>query len=117
MANKGWSKVDAYDAARKEFYDLRMEQDIERRVAEEEARAVGATFGMSYMEIGIELEGKALEAWKVKAHQLLTLKRGRAAAFSGGSADEEETPAVALADGLIEEGEAEEKMPAAPARA
>jgi small subunit ribosomal protein S23 len=85
MENEGKTKMEAYDIARKEFYDLRMQEDIERRVAAEEARAVGAKFGKSYIEIGIELEEKALQQWKEKAIQLLQLKRGRQAAFSGAS--------------------------------
>jgi small subunit ribosomal protein S23 len=93
MENGGKSKVEAYDAARKEFYDLRMQEDIERRVAVEEARAVGATFGKSYIDIGIELEEKALNQWKEKAIALLQLKRGRQAAFSGAS-EEEDVPAA-----------------------
>jgi small subunit ribosomal protein S23 len=94
MENEGKSKMEAYDIARKEFYDLRMQEDIERRVAAEEARAVGANFGKSYIELGIELEEKALQQWKEKAIQLLQLKRGRQAAFSGAS-EEVEGPEVA----------------------
>lgn len=94
MENEGKSKMEAYDIARKEFYDLRMQEDIERRVAAEEARAVGAKFGKSYIEIGIELEEKALQQWKEKAIQLLQLKRGRQAAFSGAAEEVEEPPAA-----------------------
>ena len=114
MENENHTKVEAYDIARKEFYDLRMEQDIERRVAEEEARAVGATFGKSYIEIGIELEGKALDQWKEKAHQLLTLKRGRAAAFSGSSAAEDEDETVA-ASAAAADATSEDAAPVLPA--
>ena len=88
------NKVQAYDIARKEFYDLRMQEDIERRIASEEALSVGAKFGKSYIEIGIELENAALEQWKKKALALLQLKRGRQAAFSGASAEEGDTPAA-----------------------
>lgn len=92
MENQGRTKVEAYDIARKEFYDLRMREDIERRVTAEEALSVGAKFGKSYMDIGIELEQRALEQWKEKAIALLQLKRGRQAAFSGTT---EEDPATA----------------------
>ncbi|CCX32691.1 mitochondrial ribosomal protein S25 [Pyronema domesticum] len=99
MENKGLTRSEAYDIARKEFYDLRMEEDIERRIAQEEALAVGAQFGKTYLEVGIELEDKALAEWKVKALEVLTIRRGRMAAFSGASMDEEPAPAAAAAEG------------------
>jgi len=95
MENEGLSQDEAYDVARKEFYDLRMQEDIERRVAKEEALAVGATFGKSYLDIGIELETQALEQWKAKALAFLELKRGRQAAFSGTATEEDDTAATA----------------------
>ncbi|KAL8945917.1 MAG: hypothetical protein Q9222_007612, partial [Ikaeria aurantiellina] len=57
----------AYDIARKEFYDLRLQQDIERRVAKEEAMATGAYFGKSVLQVGMELEDKVFEEWKAWA--------------------------------------------------
>jgi small subunit ribosomal protein S23 len=103
MKNKHMPREQAYDLARREFYDLRMQEDIERRVATEEALAVGAQFGKSYMEIGLDLERKALEDWKNKASELLTLRRGRQAAFSGAAAEEEEATPAALEGGATEE--------------
>ncbi|KAL4809024.1 37S ribosomal protein S25, mitochondrial [Aspergillus unguis] len=58
------TKNDAYDIARREFYRLRLEEDIERRVAAEEAQATGANFGPTYLEVGMELENKEYENWK-----------------------------------------------------
>ena len=107
MANESLSQVQAYDKARKEFYDLRMQEDIERRIAMEEAKATGATFGKSYIDIGVELEAKALEDWKAKAIALLQLKAGQRAAFSGGQQvedDEEVVAAVAGEDAADEAG-------------
>ena len=57
----------AYDHARHEFYAVRHEEDVERRVAKEEALATGAHFGKTYLEIGMELEDKIFEAWKAWA--------------------------------------------------
>lgn len=96
-------KMQAYDKARKEFYDLRMQEDIERRIAIEEARATGAHFGKGYMDIGIELEAKALADWKEKAIELLTLKAGQKAAFSGGTEVEDEPVAAPAEDATEEE--------------
>jgi len=114
MENQGKSKIEAYDIARKEFYDLRMREDIERRVTAEEALSVGAKFGKSYMDIGIELEQKALERWKEKAIALLQLKRGRQAAFSGTS-EEDDGAATPVPEAILDVGEEGVAAPAAEA--
>ncbi|KAL4798882.1 mitochondrial ribosomal protein S25 [Aspergillus venezuelensis] len=61
------TKSTAYDIARREFYRLRLQEDIERRVAAEEAEATGANFGPTYLEIGMELENQQHEVWKTWA--------------------------------------------------
>lgn len=58
------SKEAAYDIVRKEFYTLRQREEIERRIAAEEATHVGAYFGKSRLEIGMELEAKTWDKWK-----------------------------------------------------
>ncbi|KAL4927170.1 mitochondrial 37S ribosomal protein mS23 [Aspergillus undulatus] len=58
------TKSVAYDIARREFYRLRLQEDIERRVAAEEAEATGANFGPTQLEIGMELESRVYENWK-----------------------------------------------------
>lgn len=58
------TKSRAYDIARREFYRLRLQEDIERRVAAEEAQATGATFGPTRLEIGMQLENQQHEIWK-----------------------------------------------------
>ncbi|OJJ03676.1 hypothetical protein ASPVEDRAFT_152142 [Aspergillus versicolor CBS 583.65] len=58
------TKSRAYDVARREFYRLRLQEDIERRVAAEEAQATGATFGPTRLEIGMQLENQQHEIWK-----------------------------------------------------
>lgn len=92
MENKGLGETDAYDHARREFYELRMKQDIERRVAAEEALAVGAQFGKSYLEIGIEMEQKALEMWKEVATADIIKRRGRSTFTVSDFEEEPEAP-------------------------
>ncbi|KAL4873186.1 hypothetical protein BDV12DRAFT_160544 [Aspergillus spectabilis] len=58
------TKSAAYDIARREFYRLRLQEDIERRVAAEEAEATGATFGPNRIDISMELEKQQYEIWK-----------------------------------------------------
>ena len=60
-------KRKAYDTTRREFYRLRQFEEVERRVALEEAKHVGAYFGKSRMDVGMLLEDNEFEKWKVWA--------------------------------------------------
>ncbi|OBT86355.1 hypothetical protein VE02_03803 [Pseudogymnoascus sp. 03VT05] len=74
----------AYDQARKEFYDFRHQEDVERRVAKEEALATGAYFGKSMLEIGMELEDKTYESWKQWAqNEVEVIEQQRSAQYTG----------------------------------
>ena len=77
------TKSAAYDIARREFYRLRLKEDIERRVAAEEAEATGANFGPSYLEIGMQLENEQHERWKAWARTEAQVIDQRAASLSG----------------------------------
>ncbi len=78
------SPAQAYDQARKEFYELRLQEDVERRVAKEEAEATGAYFGKSMLEIGMELEDKVFEEWKEwAAGEVLLMEQKQAAMYTG----------------------------------
>lgn len=57
------TKGEAYDQARREFYQLRMREDIERRVAREEAEAYGAYWGITNLDLGMQLEDKEYNRW------------------------------------------------------
>ena len=84
MEQNGLSKNEAYDMARKEFYALRHEEEVERRVAKEEALWVGATFGKGPLEVGMELEDKAYEGWRKWAlEEIQTMERMRDSAYTG----------------------------------
>ncbi|KAL8733370.1 MAG: hypothetical protein Q9166_002194 [cf. Caloplaca sp. 2 TL-2023] len=74
----------AYDQARKEFYAMRLQQDIERRIAKEEAMATGAYFGKTTLQIGMELEDKIFEEWKAWASaEVIRQEQRRAAMYTG----------------------------------
>ena len=79
------SKAAAYDMARKEFYEHRLLQDTERRVAREEALHHGARFGPSLMEIGMHLEDKEYERWRQWAVKEAEVMEQRAAAVYTGT--------------------------------
>jgi small subunit ribosomal protein S23 len=97
----------AYDIARGEFYALRHEEDVERRVAKEEALSTGAYFGKSILEIGMELEDQSYEEWKrwaMKEVQLLNQQRD--AAYTRFDSTEEDTVNTAAPDPDLVEMEA-----------
>lgn len=73
----------AYDIARKEFYAHRLREDIERRVAAEEAEAVGADFGQSINQRSVELENKMYDDWEKWSRQSVMENMQRNAAFTG----------------------------------
>jgi small subunit ribosomal protein S23 len=91
MNHEGMGKRQAYDKARKEFYALRQQEDVGRRVAIEEARYVGAYFGKNNLQVGMEIEDKVYEDWKAWAQEEMVkgeLKRNEAYTSFG----EAETP-------------------------
>ena len=85
----GITPAQAYDQARKEFYEQRLQEDVERRVAKEEATSTGAYFGPSVLDIGMALEDKEYEKWKVWAqNEVDALAQKNAAMYSDGIANE-----------------------------
>ncbi|KAF3930967.1 hypothetical protein ABW19_dt0201001 [Dactylella cylindrospora] len=89
MENRSLSQKDAYDVARREFYRLRMREDVQRRIAIEEAKSVGAYFGKTYIQVGLELEEQALSAWRLRAQEELTKRQQRIEMASGQSSLED----------------------------
>ena len=87
----GITHAQAYDQARKEFYDVRLQEDVERRVAKEEAMSTGAYFGKSALEIGMELEDKEHERWKRWATKEIAVAEQRQAAMYTGGVESSET--------------------------
>lgn len=55
---------EAYDTARREFYHQRFREDVERKVAKEEALHMGAYFGKSTITWGMELEDRKFYGFK-----------------------------------------------------
>lgn len=91
----------AYDMARKEFYALRHEEEVERRVQKEEALWNGAYFGKGVLEIGMELEDKTYESWKDWAiKEVEAIGRQKDAAYTGIGTVEDELEA----DPVVEAG-------------
>ena len=84
------TKEEAYDRARREFYHLRLQEDIERRVAKEEAEAYGAYWGKSTSEVGMELEDKERDRWLAYAEKELDRIQQLRASFAGSSISDED---------------------------
>jgi len=77
------TKGAAYDIARREFYQLRLREDIQRRVAAEEAESTGAQWGRRMLDVGMELENQEYENWKEWAKLQAQLMEQKTAAFIG----------------------------------
>lgn len=89
------TKSHAYDLARKEFYFHRHLEDVERRVAKEEAMHVGAWFGPGPLEISMQLENKIFNNWKTWALEQVELENQRGASqYTGSDLDELEAVAA-----------------------
>ncbi|KHN95497.1 37S ribosomal protein S25 [Metarhizium album ARSEF 1941] len=94
------SKRKAYDTARKEFYRLRQEEEIEQRIAVEEAKHVGAYFGKTRLDVGVQLEDHEFENWKVWAGKETANRAARSNSeieTFGAETNEEELDEVAAA--------------------
>ncbi|KAI1461214.1 mitochondrial ribosomal protein [Annulohypoxylon moriforme] len=108
---EGITKEQAYDKARQEFYELRQEEEIERRIAKEEAQMVGAYFGKSFLRVGMDLEDEQFERWKRWAtKQIEGVQAERNAAYTS-FGSEEEVDNIDLDEELAAD-ETEEKPPA-----
>ncbi|KAI0395000.1 mitochondrial ribosomal protein [Xylariaceae sp. FL0594] len=99
---EGMTEAKAYDIVRHEFYRLRQLEEVERRVAKEEAMKVGAYFFKSALQIGMELEDKEFEGWKrATGKKMDDLKRESDAAYMSfggediGAADDADADAEA----------------------
>jgi small subunit ribosomal protein S23 len=77
------TRNEAYDIARKEFYALRRQQEVTRRIAIEEAEHYGAEFGLSSMSIGMTKEDAAYEDWYAWALEENMRVAQKNASFSG----------------------------------
>ncbi|CAL3967507.1 hypothetical protein PZA11_003790 [Diplocarpon coronariae] len=97
VKNEGKTSAQAYDIARKEFYALRHEEEVERRVQREEALWTGAYFGKGALEVGAELEDKSYESWKAWASkEVEAMNTQRDAAYTGVDKDAEGSEVTAL---------------------
>lgn len=91
MKYKQLSKASAYDQARREFYKHRHLNEVRSRIAKEEALHVGAYFGKSVLEVGMELEDKAWENWKAWAEKEIDADQAMRAQIFSGSEESAET--------------------------
>ncbi|KAI1139574.1 mitochondrial ribosomal protein [Hypoxylon sp. FL0543] len=102
------TKEKAYDLARKEFYALRQEEEVERRIAKEEAQYVGAYFGKSFLRVGMQLEDQQYEKWKRWAgKQIEAVRTEQDSAYTNFGNDEAEADDIDVDEITAEEPAAE----------
>lgn len=100
------TKSAAYDIARREFYRLRLQEDIERRIAAEEAEATGAQFGPTMLEVGMELENQQYNQWQDWAKHEAQVLNQRSASLSGApelATDNEQTEQKSFESDIVDE--------------
>lgn len=89
MRKAGLTEAAAYDKARKELYKTRHAREIESRIAKEEARAYGAFFGKSALEVGMDLEDVQYANWVEWAKkENMMLQAQRSNAYTGDEAEQ-----------------------------
>jgi small subunit ribosomal protein S23 len=99
----------AYDKARKEFYDIRRQEDIQRRIAAEEAENSGAYFGPSILQWSMQIENKQYDDWEEWSRKSVVEQMQRNAAFAGDTTNVENVENVEnaeddLLEDMVEEG-------------
>ncbi|KAI0205706.1 mitochondrial ribosomal protein S25 [Astrocystis sublimbata] len=100
---EGMTQQKAYDMVRREFYALRHMEDVERRIAKEEAMKVGAYFGMGSNQVSMHLENQEYEFWKKWAgRQIIDIQAEKDAAYTN-FGDTEEADADSLAEELTDD--------------
>lgn len=106
-------KVDAaYDIARKEFYDLRRQEEVRKRIAAEEAESTGAVFGKNPLQWGIQVENKQHDDWERWAKEQVVLQQQKNAAFAGSTmAAEEDALAETTDTDSTQDGNGQRQLP------
>lgn len=104
MQIRGMTRSRAYDESRKKFYKLRHFEDVERRIAKEEALHSGAYFGLGPNAVSEKLENAKFEKWKVWATERATLRdQQRMAGYSGADSDSDSDELSLKLDADMEE--------------
>ncbi|KAH6896579.1 mitochondrial ribosomal protein S25 [Thelonectria olida] len=94
IENQQMDEKKAYDVTRHEFYRHRQAEEIEKRVAVEEARHVGAYFGNTRTEVSHYLEDREFENWKIWAGKQTEQDQARRNSEIESFGVEEEDPEV-----------------------
>lgn len=101
MTQRKLRKDEAYDQARREFYQVRHRQDIERIVAREEALATGAYFEPGPIEASNKLEDAAYDRFVSWAVDEAERKRQRSMAATALAVDSSKESS---GDNVVENG-------------
>ena len=108
MNETGLQRKVAYDQARKEFYRLRHREELEERIAKEEATFVGAYFVGNKIDRALPIEDRQFNDWKQWADKESHRRANQEVSRSGIFGKDED-----LVEPDVEEAE-EPKMPPKP---
>ncbi|AOA62112.1 37S ribosomal protein S25, mitochondrial [Komagataella phaffii CBS 7435] len=79
VQNENLSILEAYDKARFEYYQVKMQLEAEDSISKEEATMYGAQFKESALEYGFQKEQEVIDQWKEEAEQQTELLQNKAA--------------------------------------
>lgn len=94
----------AYDIARREFYTLRRQEAIRRRIAKEEALHMGADTEKSILQWSMQIENKHYDDWEEWSRSQVVELIHKNAAFSGEALPSPEQTLVNDNDSVQESG-------------
>lgn len=85
VKNQGKTLLEAYEQSKYEYYRLKIEDETEMNVAQEESEMFGAVYGKSMVEYGFDHEMEVLSKWKKDAiEETRVMEAKRANSSSGG---------------------------------
>lgn len=91
---------------------MRLQEEVERRVAREEALSTGAYFGKSALEVGMDIEDKEWDKWKAWAEKETELQQQqRQAVQSGGYLEPSENESQEDVLEALDDGTEESALP------
>ncbi|QPG75356.1 hypothetical protein FOA43_002709 [Brettanomyces nanus] len=90
MKNEDQLLLNAFEQSKYEYYRLKIEDETEINVAEEQGEMFGAVYGKSMVEYGFDKEMEVLSKWKEDAvEQTRVMEAKRSNSSSGGLARQE----------------------------
>lgn len=97
--NDSKSLLEAYEQAKYEYYQLKIQQETETAVAREQGEMFGAVYAATHNSRGVAEEDRAIQEWKADAARHTEVLRAKRS--DNGSASEAEAPEELTEDDVL----------------